>query len=78
MTALLSKYIPMAKKKITRFDSRYLLAIIPLVIVGLLMYHFSDIVAYVLIGWVISMVGAPIVKFLRKYLGKGLAAGITL
>jgi len=60
------------------FDNRYLLAIIPLVIVGLLVYNFSDIVSYVLIGWVVSMIGAPVVVFLRKYLGKGLAAGITL
>ena len=32
----------------------------------------------VLIGWVLSMVGAPVVVFLRKYLGKNLAAGVTL
>lgn len=69
----------MARQKTSsRFDTRYLLAIIPIAIVGWLVYHFSDIVAYVLIGWVISMIGAPVVVFLRKYLGKGLAAGITL
>jgi len=69
----------MAKQKTSsKFDNRYLLAIIPLLIVGLLIYNFSDIITYVLIGWVISMIGAPIVVFLRKYLGKGLAAGITL
>ncbi len=69
----------MAEQKTTsKFDNRYLLALIPLVIVGLVIYNFSDIVTYVLIGWVISMIGAPIVVFLRKYLGKGLAAGITL
>lgn len=69
----------MAKQKTSsKFDNRYLLAIIPLVIVGLLIYNFSDIVTYVLIGWVVSMIGAPIVVFLRRYLGKGLAAGITL
>jgi predicted PurR-regulated permease PerM len=62
----------------SKFDNRYLLAIIPLAIVGLLVYNFSDILTYVLIGWVISMIGAPVVVFLRKYLGKGLAAGITL
>lgn len=69
----------MAKKGTTsKFDNRYLLAIIPLAIVGLIVYNFIDIVTYVLIGWVISMIGAPVVIFLRKYLGKGLAAGITL
>ena len=69
----------MAKKKTSsKFDLRYFLAIIPLSIVVWLMYVFSDIVTYVLIGWVISMIGAPVVVFLRKYLGKNLAAGITL
>ena len=69
----------MAKRRgASKFDNRYLLAIIPLAIVGLIVYNFSDIVTYVLIGWVISMIGAPAVVFLRKYLGKGLAAGITL
>ena len=69
----------MARQKGTLgFDNRYLLAIIPLIIVGWLLFKFSDIVSYVLIGWVISMIGAPVVVFLRKYLGKGLAAGITL
>lgn len=69
----------MAKQRTSlKFDNRYLLAIIPLAVVGLVVYNFSDIVTYVLIGWVISMIGAPVVVFLRKYLGKGLAAGITL
>ncbi len=69
----------MAKQKTnSKFDLRYFLAIIPLIIVGWLIYVFSDIVTYVLIGWVISMIGAPVVVFLRKYLGKNLAAGITL
>ena len=61
-----------------KFDLRYILAIIPLIVVGWLMYVFSDIVTYVLIGWVISMIGAPLVVFLRKYLGKNFAAGLTL
>ena len=69
----------MAKQKInSRIDLRYLLAIIPLLIVGWLLFLFSDIVTYVLIGWVLSMIGAPVVVTLRKYLGKNLAAGITL
>ena len=69
----------MAKQRTKRtIDLRYLLAIIPLLIVGWLLYLFSDIVSYVLIGWVLSMVGAPIVVFLRKYLGKNFAAALTL
>lgn len=69
----------MAKQRTkSKIDLRYLLAIIPLLIVGWLLYIFSDIVTYVLIGWVISMIGAPVVVFLRKYLGKNFAAAITL
>ena len=69
----------MAKQRTnSKLDLRYFLAIIPLIIVGWLLFVFSDIVTYVLIGWVLSMIGAPIVVFLRKYLGKNLAAGITL
>jgi len=69
----------MAKKSTSRgFDTRYLLALIPLFVSIYLLYYFSEIVSYVLIGWVLSMIGAPLVVFLRKYVGKNFAAGITL
>lgn len=42
------------------------------------MYYFSDLVIYIILAWVVSMVGAPLVKFLRKFMGKSLAAVITL
>jgi len=61
-----------------KFQSRYLLGLIPLIILGAIFYYFADIVSYVAVGWVLSMVGAPVVKFLRKFMGKNLAAGITL
>lgn len=61
-----------------KFDKKYLLALIPLLLVGALVYYFREIVSYVIISWVISMIGAPIVVFLRKYVGKSMAAGITL
>lgn len=69
----------MAKiRKKSTFNYKYLWALLPLVLVGLIIYYFSDIVSYVLIAWVISMIGAPVVIFLRKYVGKNLAAGLTL
>lgn len=61
-----------------QFDKKYLLALIPLAIVGGLLYYFSDIVTYVVLAWALSMVGAPIVMKLKKYLGKNVAAGITV
>ena len=63
---------------ILKLDKKYLLALIPLAIVGGLIYYFSDIVTYVVLAWALSMVGAPIVMKLRKYLGKNVAAGITV
>ena len=61
-----------------KFDKKYLLALFPLLLLGALVYYFREIVSYVIISWVISMIGAPIVVFLRKYVGKSMAAGITL
>lgn len=61
-----------------KFEKKYLLAIIPLVLIGSVLYYFSDIVMYVILAWALSMVGAPIVVRLRKYLGKNIAAGLTV
>jgi predicted PurR-regulated permease PerM len=61
-----------------KFNFRYLFAVIPLMITGAVLYYFSDIVTYLLLAWVISMIGAPVVVLLRKYLGKNLAALMTL
>ncbi len=61
-----------------KLNSKYIIAAVTLVIISAILYFFREIVSYVIIAWVISMIGAPMVKFLRKYLGKNLAAGITL
>lgn len=61
-----------------RFDKKYLLALVPLFLVLALIYYFRDIVSYIVIAWIISMIGAPLVVFLRKYLGKTIAALLTL
>lgn len=58
--------------------NKYLLAIVPLVFVGLVLYSFSSIVIYVVIAWVLSMIGAPLVRKLRKYIGRNASAVITL
>lgn len=61
-----------------KFNARYLFALIPILIIGGIIYFLSDIVTYILIAWVISMVGAPVVVFLRRFVGKTSAALITL
>lgn len=56
-----------------------------ILVVGYLTYVFSDIVAYILIAWVLSMVGEPIMKFLDQRLrfkkfkaGRSICAVLTL
>lgn len=43
-----------------------------------LLYYFSDIVGYIIMAWVVSMIGAPFNNFLKKYVGPSAAAGLTL
>ena len=60
--------------------SRYLAIAISLFLIGTVFYYFSDIVTYVLIAWVLSMIGQPINEFYKKYLklGSSGSAGLTL
>ena len=58
--------------------------VIPIILVGLIVYYFTDIVAYILISWVLSMVGQPIMKFLTQLrykqfqLGRSVSAILTI
>lgn len=61
-----------------KFNYRYLFALIPLLAVSAILYYFSEIVTYILIAWVISMIGAPVVVYLRRFMGKNMAAISTL
>ena len=61
-----------------RFDRKYWLALFSLFLLGAALYYFRVLVGYIIIAWVISMVGAPLVTFLRKYTGKNGSALITL
>jgi len=57
---------------------KYTLAIVPVLIVGAILAYFGDIVSYIIMAWVLSMIGAPLFRFLDKFMTDGLAAGITL
>jgi len=61
-----------------KFNYKYLLAAISLLLTGGVIYYLSDIVTYILMAWVISMIGAPVVVFLRRFVGKNIAALFTL
>jgi predicted PurR-regulated permease PerM len=63
---------------------KYVLFILGCLIIGLAIWYFQSIVAYILISFVLSLIGSPVVHFLkrikiRKYqLPNGLCAGIAL
>jgi predicted PurR-regulated permease PerM len=71
-------YICNHKFLLMKFNIKYLFALIPIVLVSGIIYYLSDIVTYILIAWVISMVGAPVVVLLRKFMNKNIAAILTL
>ncbi|MFN0036847.1 MAG: AI-2E family transporter [Saprospiraceae bacterium] len=53
------------------FLNRNFLLILGLAALAAIVYYFSDIVAYVLIAWVLSMLGRPVVVFYRSRLRIG-------
>jgi len=58
---------------------RYIVTIIPVALVLLVCYYFADIVTYILLAWILSMIGAPIYDKLRPIIGKtGGALGTLL
>ena len=66
-------------------SQRNIAIVISVLIAGSLMYYFRDIVAYVLIAWVVSMLGQPLmrmlhqrVRFRKSRLSPSVAAGLVL
>lgn len=57
---------------------RYLVALVPIAVFALVAYYFSDIVTYIILAWVLSMIGAPVNGMFKKYLGRNIAAALTL
>jgi len=57
---------------------RIIIVLVPMLIIGLLIYYFSDIFTYFALGWVISMLGAPLYKLLNKVMNSTLSASLTL
>jgi len=57
---------------------RYLVTIVPLLLVGVIGYYFADIVAYIVLAWILSMIGAPLYDKVRPIIGKTGAALVTL
>ena len=57
---------------------RYLIVFIPIILIGLLIYYFSDIFTYFALGWVISLLGAPLYKLFHKVMNSTISAALTL
>jgi len=51
--------------------SRYLALAFSILIVGGIFYYFSDIVAFILISWVLSLIGQPFMRFFQKRIKLG-------
>ncbi len=64
--------------------TRYAIAIISILIVGLIIWYFSDIVMYLVIAWVLSLLGGPLMRLFRRIrigrfqAGSNIAAILTL
>ena len=43
--------------------NRYVLFVLAVLLIGGIVYYLSDIVAYILVAWVLSMLGQPIMRF---------------
>ncbi len=70
-----------AKMKIT---NRTLALLVSLMLMGALVWFFSDLVMYAVLAWVVSMLGQPLMRFFKKIkvwkyqVGDNLAAALTL
>jgi len=62
------------------FDKKYLIALFPLAVMLIFLFFFPDIVSYIALAWVVSMIGAPLFRFFNKFkfIGKNTAAAMTL
>ncbi len=68
-----------------KLRNRYIAIAVSVFILAALVYYFSDIVSYVLIAWILSMVGQPLMRFFQNKLrigrfkvGPNVAAVLTL
>ena len=61
-----------------KISSKYIISIVALLLVAGLIYYFSDIFTYVIIAWILSMIGAPLVRLFSKVFSNTVSAGLTL
>lgn len=54
-----------------KLSNRTIALIVSLVLIASLVYFFTEIVAYVCVAWVLSMIGQPLMRFYRKPILRG-------
>lgn len=57
---------------------RYLVTIVPVILALLVAYYFSDIVTYIVLAWILSMIGAPLRDRISPIIGNTGGAVVTL
>lgn len=57
---------------------RYIFIAISVLIALGIMYYFSNLVAYIILAWSLSMIGSPVFRFFKRFLGKNISAMLTL
>jgi predicted PurR-regulated permease PerM len=60
-----------------KFSRSYIFIVIGLLIFCIIAYYFSDLLMYLIIGWLLAMIGQPLMRFFQKYvrIGKKWKAG---
>ena len=63
---------------------RYIAGIVIIAVIGLIVWYFSNIVVYIIISAILSLIGQPVVRILHKIkigrfkMPRALNAGLTL
>ena len=57
---------------------KYIVTLAPIIFIGILCYFFFNIVTYIVLAWILSLIGAPLHAKLRKVVGNSMAAILTL
>jgi len=60
------------------FNKKWWLAVIPVILLAVFIFYFSDIVTYLILGWVVSMAGAPIRRFFDRFMPSSVSTPLTL
>ena len=63
-----------------KFSRSYLFIILGILIFGVVAYYFSNLLMYLIIGWLLAMIGQPLMRFFQKYIkiGKKWKAGTNV